>query len=240
MEILLSILPFIVLFLIGRSIYVKYKELKERKKIQKPVSVFEKYQWSRYIKLVFGTRVWYRQSTAIWYVPFGFAFAFGGASLFVNLGSLVYPPLPLEKMQTKDGVIKSIVLRKKIDDLLILSTKDGIDEKFAIRNASAQEAKSLLNKEAKVWYHRGWSSGFTIDNIIYEITLDGKSIRKYPYDYERYLETNMLSWNFTKYCFYIVLFSALMIWIPNRKELPIHRLNRIKFNKQRREQENVE
>jgi hypothetical protein len=240
MEILLSILPFVVLFLIGRNIYVKYKEVKEKKKIQKSISFFEKYQWYRYIKLVFGTRVWYRQSTAIWYVPFGFAFVFGAASLFVNVGSLVYPPLPLEKMQTKDGVIKSIVLRKKIDDLLILNMKNGKDDKFAFRNASVEEANFLLNKEAKVWYHRGWSSGFSIDDIIYEITLDGKSIRKYPYDYERYIETNILSWNFTKYCFYIVLFSALMIWIGNRKELPIHRLNRIKFNKQRREQEDAE
>jgi hypothetical protein len=62
METLLSILPFVVLFLIGRNIYVKYKELKEKKKIEKSVSFFEKYQWYRYIKLVFGTRVLYRQN----------------------------------------------------------------------------------------------------------------------------------------------------------------------------------
>lgn len=227
METLLSILPFVVLFLIGRNIYVKYKELKEKKKIEKSVSFFEKYQWYRYIKLVFGTRVLYRQSTAIWYVPFGFAFVFGGASLFVNLGTLVYPPLPLEKMQTETGTIESIHLRKSMKDILVLKIDQNKQVVYAI-NSSQKETKQLLHKKAKIWYHRGWSSGFSIDDIIYEITLDGKSIRKYPYDYERYIETNILSWNFTKYCFYIVLFSALMIWIGNRKELPVHRLNRMR------------
>jgi hypothetical protein len=116
-----------------------------------------------------------------------------------------------------------------MDGLLVLEIKNNQLKEFACGN----EDRLLLqrNKPVKIWYSRGFSSLFTIENRIYEVTIDGKSVLKYPYDYKRYLEVEASFWNFTKYSFYLTLFSALMIWIPNRKELPIHRLNRMRLYK---------
>ncbi len=232
------IIPFLVPLWVLYTLYKQYKDKKEGKvKETKKVSKLNKYAWFRYIKLVFGTRVWYRQSTAIWFVPLGFAFVFGMGTFYINSTRLIYPPLPLEKMITEKGIIKSIVLRKKMRDLLILTTEDGKDKKFGFASF-AGEVDTLPNQSVKVWYARGMSSAYTVDNIIYEITKDGKTIRKYPYDYEHRLETRKSFWSFAKYCLYIALFSLSMIWIGNRKELPIHRLGRIKFNKRKKELDN--
>lgn len=234
-----SILPFLVPLLVLYTLYKQYKDKKagivqEKRKVSK----LNKYGWFRYIKLVFGTRVMYRQSTAIWFVPLGFSFVFGMGTFYINLTHLVYPPIPLEKMITEKGIIKSIVKRRKMDDLLILTTEDGKDKEFAFISWTGEE-KTLLNQSVRVWYSKGMSSAYTVDNIIYELTRNGKTIRKYPYDYEHRLGTQKSAWVFTKYCLYTTLFSLLMIWIGNRKELPVHRLGRIKVNKRRKELDNV-
>jgi hypothetical protein len=209
---------------------------KEKVKEKKKVSKLNKYGWFRYIKLVFGTRVLYRQSTAIWFVPLGFSFLFGIVTFYINLTHVIYPPLPLEEMSTEKGVIKSIVKRRKMDDLLTLTTKDGKEREFAFNSSLGED--TLVNQNVTVWYKKGMSSAFTVDNIIYEITRDGKTIRTNPYDYEHRVGTQKSAWTFVKYCLYTTLFSLLMIWIGNRKELPVHRLGRIKFNKHIKEDEN--
>jgi hypothetical protein len=214
-----SILPFLVPLLVLYTLYKQYKDKKagivqEKRKVSK----LNKYGWFRYIKLVFGTRVMYRQSTAIWFVPLGFSFVFGTVTLYINLTHLIYPTLPLEEM----------------------TRENGKDKQFAFDSFAGEvDILPKLNQSVKVWYAKSMSSAYTVDNIIYEITKDGKTIREYPYDYEQRLEMDKSWWNFTKYCLYISLFSLLMIWIGNRKELPVHRLGRIKVNKRRKELDNV-
>lgn len=239
MDSFFSILPFFVPLLVLYTLYKQYKDKKQGKvKEKKKVSKLNKYRWFRYIKLVFGTRVMYRQSTAIWFVPLGFSFVFGMGTFYIHLTRVIYPPLPLEKMITEKGTIKSIVKRRKMDDILILTTEDRKDKEFAF-NSFPGEVDTLPNQSVTVWYKKGMSSAYTVNNVIEEITRDGKTIRKYPYDYKRRLESRKSWWNFVKYCFYTTLFSLLMIWIGNRKELPVHRLGRIKVNKRRKELDNV-
>lgn len=222
METFWTIIPFIVPLLVLSELYRRYKNKNEPKE-KKTVSKLEKYKFYRYLKLIFIERGVVKFWSAIWYVPLFFSLI-GTVTFVGELKDSVFPPLPLEKMQTKEGVIKSIILRKNIDDLLILSLKSGKNEEFVIRNSFAEEVNYLLNKKVKVWYSRGWSSAFSIDNIIYEITLDGKSIRKHQYDFGKVLEVRNSVRSFAMYCLYILLFSIFMIWIQNRKELPAHRL----------------
>jgi hypothetical protein len=215
-------------FLIILILYKKYKN-SEKEEVPKP-SWFAQTNFFKYVKLVFVTRVNLRPWTAIWYVPLILS-SLGSFTIGPVIMAAIYPPLPLEKMQTQEGIIQSIIDRKKMDGLLVLKTKNNEDKEFAIENVSEEEPTALRNKEVKIWYSRGFSSLYTIDNIVYEITVNGKSIREYPYNYKRVLEVNKSFQNFAKYCFYTVLFSILMMWIPNRNELPIHRLNRMKLHK---------
>lgn len=228
METFWKIIPFLIPLWIFVILIAKYRNgVKED--VEKP-SWFAQTNFFKYVKLVFVTRVNLRPWTAIWYVPLILSI-FGSFTIGTVIMAAIYPPIPLEKMQTQEGTIKSIVERKKMDGLLVLEIKNNKEREFAIRNISEEEPISLQNKAVKVWYSRGFSSLYTIDDIIYEITVNGKSVRGYPYNYKRSLEVDISTWNFTKYCFYTVLFSILMMWIPNRNELPIHRLNRMKLHK---------
>jgi hypothetical protein len=226
MELFWKIIPFLILLWIFVILIIKYRNgVKEE--VLKP-SWLVQTKFVKYIGLVFFIRPNLRPWTGIWYFPLLFGFL-GCFTIGDVITSTIYPPLPIEKMHTQEGVIKSISKRKKMDDLLVLEINNNKNREFAVFRDYG--LFSGLNKKVKVWYSRGFSSIYTIDDIIYEVTINGKSIKKHPYDYKRYLEGDASSWNFTKYSFYTVVFSLLMIWIPNRKELPIHRLNRMRLYK---------
>lgn len=231
MELFWKILPFLIPLIIVAGMYRDYKN-QDAVKIEKPPSWLQRQEWYQYIKLVFYTRPQhYRPSSLVWYYPMVICLFFGVGSFVVNIQNLIYPPLPLEKMQTQQGIIESITLRKKMDDLLVLRRYDGVREEYAYR--IYEPADKFIDKNVTVYYHRGFSSAFSIDNQIHQIiTNDTHTILDpLPYDYERYLRNGRGFWNFTKYLFYIAAFSAFMLWRANRKELPIHRLNRMKLNK---------
>lgn len=231
MELFWKIIPFIIPLLIMIVAYQQYKNKGKEISTAKKPSWLERQPWYQYIKLVFYTRVFYRQWTAIWHVPLFFSIVFGFGTLVSNLTYLIYPPLPLEKMQKQQGVIESVVIRKKMDDLLILRNSNGVQESYAYRLYGSDN--KYLDQNVTVFYSKGFSSLFSMDNIIYQIiTNDTHTILDpLPYDYERVLQLQRSFWKFTKYCFYVAIFSAFMIWIFNRKELPIHRLNRMKLHK---------
>jgi hypothetical protein len=222
-------IPFLVPILIMVIAYQQYKNRGNEISKDKKPSWLEQQQWYQYIKLVFFTRVFYRQWTAIWHVPLFFSIIFGFGTLIANLTYVIYPPLPLEKMQKQQGVIESIVKRKKMDDLLILRTNDGVQKSYAYRLYGSES--KYLNQNVTIFYTKGFSSLFSTDNVIYQVASNNTKEILDKYDYERVFQNHRSFWKFTKTCFYIAMFSAFMIWIFNRKELPIHRLNRIKLHK---------
>jgi len=226
-EFFYKILPFIVPILIMLSMYYQYKN---KDKEEKP-SWLEQQPLIRYIKLVFFTRVYYRQWTIFFALPLWFSLIIGMVNLIGDIERLVYPPLPLEKMQIQHGAIKSITDSRKMDDLLILQTDNGATEKYAYDIYGSMDR--YIDRNVTIFYTRGFSSGFTIDNKIYEIIADdtNATLNKYPYSYEHSVEFNKSTFNFTMYCFLVAIISGYMVWLFNHKELPIHRLGRIKMRK---------
>lgn len=217
-------MPFITLYLIGWKIWHSYKAKKNKEQpIEKKHS-----KLYNYLHLIFIERVNLRPSivTVVAYVVLFFSGLLFNASFVVNLKKEIFPPVPLEKMQISEGIVKSIVFRKKMDDLLVLETPSGKREHYAFIT-SKEEVEILLNNKVKFFYSKGFSSLFTIDNRIYQIVKDGKIVLP-AYSYESALAYRKVTWNFVKNSFLVFLVSAFIIWFPNRKERPIHRLNRLK------------
>ena len=228
MELFWKILPFLIPLWLLVVLIIKYRNgVKEE--VPKS-SWLAQTKFVKYIALVFFTRVELRRWTGIFYLPLILGF-FGSFAIGPIIQDKIYPPLPLEKMHTQEGLIKSITERKKMHDLLILEIKNNKYIEFGVFESRNQGLFLLLNKKVKVWYSRGFSSVYTTHDIIHEVTIEGKSVMRHPYDYKRLLEVNRSFQNFAKYSFYLAIFSVLMIWIPNRKELPIHRLNRMRLYK---------
>jgi hypothetical protein len=231
MELFLNIIPFIVIFLISIQIY---KQIKNKNKTEKNNSVLKpsKYKLINYLKAVFLQRGTVKFLSAIWYVPFTIAFVLMVTFIIIGIETLIFPPIPLEKMHTQEGVIESIQLRKKMDSLLILRTDDNKKLDFSIY--TREEEKSVLqNKRVKLWYQRGMSSLYTVDNIIQEITINDQSIRLYQYSYEKALKNEARDLKIVVNSFYVLVFSAFMIWVQNIKEKPYHRLARMQQYKRK-------
>lgn len=224
MDIFWTILPFITLYLIGWRIWHSYKAKKNK---EEPVEKKHSKLYN-YLHLIFIERVNLRPSivTVVAYVVLFFSGLLSFGSIPANLLNEIFPPLPLEQMQTSEGVVKSIVFRKKTDDLLVLETASGKQENYAFRTSEEQKER-LLNRKVKLFYTKGFSDLFTINNRIYQIEKDG-SVLGHEYSYEKALANNKSFWNFTKNSFIVFFISALIIWFPNRKERSIHRLNRLK------------
>ncbi|MFZ2969339.1 MAG: hypothetical protein WA080_09835 [Sulfuricurvum sp.] len=205
MEIFWKMLPFLTPIVIMASMYYRHKN---QDKIEKP-SWLEQKPWYQSMKLK------YREANIIWNMLFFFSVLIGGASFVANLQGFIYPPLPLEKMQTQQGIIKSIVKRQKMDDLLVLKTTDSLQKEYAYRLYGS--ADKYVDQNVTVYYSRGFSSAFSIDNQIHHIVTNDthRILDPIPYDYERSLRINREFWNLPKYCFYILLFSAFMIWAPD-------------------------
>ncbi len=231
MEMFFTLLPFIAIFLISRNIYEKYKEDKEKKIIIKPVSKLDKYWLYRHIKLVFFERVNLRQSTLVWRVFFGLGIITGLATFYVYyINHIENQPIPIEKMKTKIGIVKSVNLNKKVSDTLILQISDGKNQAFSV-SLDEERKKRILGQKVKIYYADGWNSAFTKDNMIYEILMNGRTINKKKYNHTRRVKTNSSLFKFSINSFYFAFFSLFMMWILNRKELPIHRLNRMRLYK---------
>lgn len=229
MELFWKTIPFITPLLIMVIAYKQYKNKDNDISANKKPSWLQRQSWYQYIKLVFYTRVFYRQWTAIWHVPLFFSVVFGFGTFLVNLTDVLYPPLPLAKMHTQQGIIESIIVRKKMDDLLLLRNSNGGQESYAYRLYGSEN--KYLDHNVTVYYTRGFSSLFSIDNIIYQIIDNRTKEILDQYDYERVLQNHRSFWKFSRFCFYIAIFSAFMLWVFNRKELPIHRFNRMKLHK---------
>jgi hypothetical protein len=223
------IIPFLVPLWVMYVVYKQYKNKKDAvEDYEKRLAWFEKNKWLRYIKTIYIDRGVVKFWSAIWYVPLLFCTFIGLTFLIISLESLILPPLPLDKMQTKVGIIKIIKERRNMFDLLVLETKKGKDFSFFIRSCSKERKSHIINKKVKIWFSKSWNTLFSISNEVYEITIDGRSIRERPYSYQQKIKDNTKNLNLMLNCLYIALFSAFIIWIQNRKEKPYHRLYRLK------------
>ena len=223
------IIPFLVPLMLMYIVYKQYKNKRNAvEEYEKRLAWFEKNRWLRYIKTIYIDRGVVKFWSAIWYVPLLFCSFIGITLLVGSLESLILPPLPLDKMQTQVGTIELIKERRNMFDLLVLKTEKGKELSFFIRSCSKKRQHMILNKKVKIWFSKSWSSLFSIKNEVYEITLNGKSLRTQPYSYKQKIEANKKDLNFALDCLYVAFFSAFMIWIQNRKEKPYHRLYRLK------------
>ncbi len=212
--------------------YIVYKQYKNKKnaaeEYEKRLALFEKSKWLRYIKTIYIDRGVVRFWSAIWYVPLLFCSVFGIVGLIGHFQGMFFPPISLKKMIKEKGIVQSIQFRKKMDDSIVFkpNNSDGAIS-YSIHDIKKASTK-ILYKPVQIWFTKGWSSAFSIDNIIYQIKLDGEQVPIYSYDYKRHLKVNQMSLNFALDCLYIAFFSAFMIWIQNLKEKPYHRLYRLK------------
>lgn len=231
MDILFKALAILTPMFMIWSFYYRYKHQDDAP--PKP-SWLEKQPFVQYFFLVFVERIRLRSASAFFFLPMFMGIFLGTLTLISCISNLVVPPIPLEQMSTKQGIIESITIHKKMMSSLLLRLPDGTKEEFAYY--PVRPVGHYLDQNVTVYYARGWSSGFTIDNCINQIEQSGTHLILHAYDYERKLAFAKGKWTFTKYCFYTAAFSMLIIWLLNRKELPIHRLNRIKLNRKLEQQ----
>jgi hypothetical protein len=226
------IIPFLVPVMVMYIVYKQYKNKRNAvEEYEKRLAWFEKNRWLRYIKTIYIDRGVVRFWSAIWYVPLLFCTILGTTGLIGHIQGMFFPPIPLKQMSKQEGVIQSIQFRKKMDDLIIFKPKNS-NRTIAYSIHDIKKVSSrILHKPVQIWFTRGWSSAFSIDNIIYQIKLDEERVPIYSYNYKRRLKVNQMSLTFALNCLYIAFFSAFMIWIQNRKEKPYHRLYRLKRSK---------
>lgn len=229
METLFTILPFLAIILISLNAYYRYKN---RGKEQEQIWT-DKYSFTRDIMTAFK-RAKYRPWTFLFYFPWFFGIVIGFASLVGNIERLIYPPLPLEQMETKQGTIESIKERKKIDDLLVLKTNAKMIEEYSYREGW-ESKNNLIGKNVTIFYGKGFNSAFTIDNKVYQIVDNNTHEVIKKYSYEGALKTNIDFWKFTIWSFVIGFLSGFIMWYANRKELPVHKLNKIKMDAKEKE-----
>jgi hypothetical protein len=109
MELFWKIIPFLIPLWIFVILIIKYRNgVKEE--VPKP-SWLAQTKFVKYVVLVFFKRVELRRWTGIWYLPLMLG-SFGSFGIGSVVMHKIYPPLPLEKMYTQEGVIKSVTKKK--------------------------------------------------------------------------------------------------------------------------------
>ncbi|MDD5359061.1 MAG: hypothetical protein PHI79_07825 [Sulfurovaceae bacterium] len=229
METSLTTLPFLIILLI---VFNVYQGIKNRGKNEESTWT-DKYSFTRNMMTAFK-RGKYRPWTFLFFFPWFFGLGLGTVFLIVSMERLIiHPPLPLEKMYIKQGTIESIKERKKMDDLLVFKTKDGKIEKYAYRLYESKN--NFVGKNVTIFYARGFSSIYTIDNKVYQIIDNNTHKVIDKYSYEGALKENIFFWKFTMWSLIIGFLSGFIMWYANRKELPVHQLNRIKMDAKEKE-----
>lgn len=227
MENFFIIIPFLVPLIV---MYIAYKQYKNKKQavteFEKRLAWFERNRWLKYIKTIYIDRGVVKFFSAIWYVPLFFTSIGAFIGLYLSILNYIFPPLPLSEMNYKKGVIKSIHVNKKTADSLVFQQDDGDTLNFYIR-VYGNEQNKLVGKPVQIYYAFNRTSSISFGDIVYEVMKNNKSIRDYPYDYQKSLESDEKMKYFGLYSFYIALLSAFMIWIQNSKEKPYHRLYRL-------------
>ena len=219
------IIPFLIPIWI---MYIAYKQYQDKKagRIQKRASRFEKYGWYKYLRIIYVERGILKFWSAIWYFPLLFAGIGFFAGLYLSTLNFIFPPLTLSEMNHENGVIKSISIQRKMADKLVLEKEDGSLSNFYIR-VYKNEQQKLVNKPVTIYYAFNRTSSISFGNIVYEVIVNKKSIRAVPYNYDKTVQSEKSLITLANNSLIIMVFSAFMIWIQNRKEKPYHRLYRL-------------
>lgn len=179
-----------------------------------------------YLFRVFIERIRYRPSVLFFYVII-FILLFPLNSLvtdyFFNKVST------LDEMYIKIGTINNLTRYKGISNLH-LKDSNGKEYMFYY-NFSENDVPKLLNKEVKIYFQELYSMPFVTSSfIIEEIYLDEKYIEDYmEKGYKNSLIFKKKLPTIIGILIFIILINIFMVWKFNHKELPIHRLNRIKL-----------
>ena len=226
MEFFWTIVPFIAIALLALQAYKYHTDKNKKEEIIAP-SWVEKQPLYKYIKLVFITRVIYRQWTVIFYLSLWITFL----ALFITLNIYISTPaIPLNKMQISEGKVQAIYLNKKSSDKLVLETENGNKKIFAT-SMNEQIKEKLLGEKIKVWYFNVYRI-FHFEDTIYQIYINNKPLNKHwNYSYKIHKENKKQMMHLIIKLLIGVLLSIFFLWFFNRKELPIHRLNRIKYKR---------
>lgn len=151
----------------------------------------------------------------------------------------------LEEMNQVSGIVTKIYNSEgKAKDYIVVKDDNGKEEKYRqyrlfLSDEEVEEFKqNIQGKKANIWYQKQWSLShllgykhlyeFKVNNEFIKLQ-NGRLIQKYDYEFfinqDKNTFPNLLWWlNYS-------IFGWVWLWFLNRKELPIHRLNKEKFYK---------
>jgi len=195
-------------------------------RIDKKSANFKKLNIFQYIKLVFYTRVFYRQWTIIVYLLAIFSFLFFLAAINIYIGT---PTVSLDKMETKKGIVKEVLLKSKGLDELVLMTTDKTYHRFVLSVGKSTKNK-ILYKQIQIWYLESWNL-YHYEDKIYQIYMDNKPFHakgdrpSWVYDQTEQINEKKSILKFIKYDFLVMVLLIFILWISNRKEPTIPNKN---------------
>ncbi|MDD5053520.1 MAG: hypothetical protein PHO27_12365 [Sulfuricurvum sp.] len=227
MELFWTIALFLVPLSVAMNLYHTYKNRGKVKEYKEPTWL-EKKPFYRYVKLVFFTRVRYREWTVIFQFSFWIS-VFLLVTWFIDL--IARPAIPLNQLQFSEGIVESIQLNKKTSDKLILKSSDRKTHVFSTQLREDLKNR-LLGQRIQVWYHTSFNVFAPYEDWIYQLYLHDKPLNeRWKYNYEKDLREQKEAIIFMIKLIVVALGSIVMLWTFNRKELPIHRLTRMKLRK---------
>lgn len=220
--------------------YIEYrKKRKENRVIYLPK---DKWFQKTYIWQVFFRRAFYRPvASSFPYVLFilpSFIMMFWNYSLWSD-----GYPLKLEEMKKTSGIVTKVHQgrgKNSYDYIWVKDDKDHEDEYRVysfLNHEDAEFKQKVQDTKAKVtvWYEE--REGVFVDyKVAWQLTVNDKPVSlgnkiHFVYNYERVLKhyksalPNLILW------IQYALVGWFWIWWLNKKELPIHRLNRMKYYK---------
>ena len=225
METILIIAPFALFYLIALQIYRtnKTKTVKGKEN-----TWLQKQKAYKYIKLIFFTRgLNNRKWTLLLYIPLSLYLVIGLYELMIYYS---YPAIPPNKMKTIEGTVETISFNRSGPDTITLTKNDGTIKK--VYSSIDKDIQSrLLGKHVQVWYASHFNVFYFYDKV-YQLYVDEKPFIKYGrewvYSYEKHLKNKKIQFDDMLDTFAKIAVFSFIIWFLNRKELPIHRLNRVK------------
>jgi len=177
--------------------------------------------------------VWFRRSalrplaSAIPYIIVVFPASFMIFFWFIALTD--GEPIEIKNMPYVKGYIQKAVIGrgKNAKDYIKLLQDDGKEEVYVLQlDKKRKEELENIKEKVTVWYRNEWFIGAY--NYLYALKLNNSFIinsdMRYQINLEMYknIPSKICFW--TKY----MIFGFAWIWLLNRKELPIHRLNRMR------------
>lgn len=165
---------------------------------------------------------------------------FASILIFINISvSMNGKPLRIEEIKQVTGTVIKAKKGGKGRDYIILKDNYGNENEYTLNLGNVlEDYKNALvgtDKVVTVWFRKE-SFLFEKFNVVKQIKVNNEfisinGVQVEIYNYEKELERyNSIIPNILL-CFGFILFGWAWLWFLNRKELPIHRLNREKFYK---------